>query len=239
MKKNITKIDTGRFQDIIWKIKKTKKGKWVLKHLISLFLPYQRWDRETIKAEFDYSLFYELNNGKKRYSTLSYGLSYEDFLLKDCSESELEIKRILSNSQRATKDRFFEMELNMKRRSQKDREKEFEKRYGNLSIEMQEWIKKNHLSSISRYEERLSTVSTPDNVSIGVLSDNVSSHQRNIEMREDIMNGLNTKDIILLTDIVTMVPEKIAKKQGIKLESANRQIARLHNKVINILKEST
>ena len=52
------------------------------------------------------------------------------------------------------------------------------------------------------------------------------------------MNGLNTKDIILLTDIVTMVPEKIAKKQGIKLESANRQIARLHNKVINILKES-
>lgn len=229
MKKNITKIDTGRFQDIIWKIKKTKKGKWVLKHLISLFLPYQRWDRETIKAEFDYSLFYELNNGKKRYSTLSYGLSYEDFLLKDCSESELEIKRILSNSQRATKDRFFEMELNMKRRSQKDREKEFEKRYGNLSIEKQDRIKKNHLSSINRYEERLPTVST---------SDNVSSHQRNIEMREDIMNGLNTKDIILLTYIVTMLPEKIAKKQGIKLESVNRQIARLRNKVINILKES-
>lgn len=204
MKKNITKIDTGRFQDIIWKIKKTKKGKWVLKHLISLFLPYQRWDRETIKAEFDYSLFYELNNGKKRYSTLSYGLSYEDFLLKDCSESELEIKRILSNSQRATKDR----------------------------------IKKNHLSSINRYEERLPTVSTSDNVSNDVLSDNVSSHQRNIEMREDIMNGLNTKDIILLTYIVTMLPEKIAKKQGIKLESVNRQIARLRNKVINILKES-
>ena len=229
MKKNITKIDTGRFQDIIWKIKKTKKGKWVLKHLISLFLPYQRWDRETIKAEFDYSLFYELKKKKKRYSTLSYGLSYEDFLLKDCSESELEIKRILSNSQRATKDRFFEMELNMKRRSQKDREKEFEKRYGNLSIEKQDRIKKNHLSSINRYEERLPTVST---------SDNVSSHQRNIEMREDIMNGLNTKDIILLTYIVTMLPEKIAKKQGIKLESVNRQIARLRNKVINILKES-
>ncbi|WP_375148584.1 hypothetical protein [Enterococcus mundtii] len=130
------------------------------------------------------------------------------------------------------------MELNMKRRSQKDREKEFEKRYGNLSIEKQDRIKKNHLSSINRYEERLPTVSTSDNVSNDVLSDNVSSHQRNIEMREDIMNGLNTKDIILLTYIVTMLPEKIAKKQGIKLESVNRQIARLRNKVINILKES-
>ncbi|WP_142962445.1 hypothetical protein [Enterococcus casseliflavus] len=236
MKKN--SLEIKNFDIINWKIKSTEKGKWMLKRLFSNLLPYHIWDKRTIKDEFAYSILFELSNGKKRFTTTGSDISYEEYLLSDCSESSYEIFKILSNAKRATIDRFFQKELNRKRRMEKDRKIEFEKKYGKLSNDEKQFIKKNRLSKINRYKNKYEIGDLSDNVSYGGLSENVSIHQRNMEIMDELIQRLKDTELVFLMEIMMMEPEVISKKQGIKTESVNRKIIRLREKVLSIIDES-
>lgn len=238
MKKNSCKIDNDYFDAICWKIKRTEKGKWIFKSLLSILSSYHIWDRNTIKSEFDYSIFYELNNGKQRYSVSGGNSFYEEFLLSDCSESSYEIIKILSNVKRATLDRFFLKELNMKRRPEKDRKDEFERKYGKLSNDTKDFIKKNRLSEINRYENKYEILHDEFNISYGGVSENVSNHQRKMEITDELIEGLKFTDLILLKEIMILEPEVISRKRDVKAESINRKINRLRKKVLSIVRES-
>ena len=179
-----------------------------------------------------------MSNGKKRFTTAENDISYEEYLLSDCSESSYEIIKILSNARRVTIDRFFEKELNRKRRMDKDRKIEFEKKYGKLSNDEKQFIKKNRLSEINRYKNKYEIGDLSDNVSYGGLSENVSIHQRNMEIMDELIQRLKNTELVFLIEIMMMEPEVISKKQGIKTESVNRKIIRLREKVLSIIDES-
>lgn len=202
----------------------------MLSKLFSNINPYGQWDFETINMEFDYSVFGELNNGKKRYKKLNRKFTYEIFLLSDCRESESEIGKILLNAKRTTQDRFFNEKLNLKRRSEKEK-KEFEKRYGELSVEEQNKIKKNRLSKINRYESRFETYQPVKG--IDSLSDNISNYHKEIEVLIVVTEVLNKKAILFIHKLQIAEPEKIALQDDIKLNSVQKRRKLLYVKVRN------
>lgn len=227
-------------EKLLWKARQSKFYQYSLNKIYMVASEKGHWDMRRTQDEFELNISLEMMRGKQRFFEQGYSIfndGYELLLLSDTAESQTAMNNIVSNARSRTMKHYIQEEEGKVGKNQKEIQKEFEKKYNYLSEESKMAIKKGRKSGINRYKKPVIFVELGENQNY--LKDNTVDCQADMELEELVMNELNEKEKLLLSDLMEFSDEEIAEKNGVESDSIKRRRRRLRNKIETLLDTST
>lgn len=173
----------------------------------------------------------QLMKQRVKFLSTNSGQRYVSMLLSDSLEADYHIKQIVSNARSRTIESYLE-EIKMKRKSQKEIDRDFNSMHGHLSEKEQNKIKKGRRSGVNRYKPN---VCVELDVNPPSLGDDIVTQLQEIELQAILKKELTEKEYIFMNQLKEFSCEEIARVRQIDIASVGRKKRRLRDKIREIL----
>ncbi|HCM86299.1 MULTISPECIES: hypothetical protein [Enterococcus] len=173
----------------------------------------------------------QLMKQRVKFLSTNSGQRYVSMLLSDSLEADYHIKQIISNARSRTIESYLE-EIKMKRKSQKEIDRDFNSMHGHLSEKEQNKIKKGRRSGVNRYKPN---VCVELDVNPPSLGDDIVTQLQEIELQAILKKELTEKEYIFMNQLKEFSCEEIARVRQIDIASVGRKKRRLRDKIREIL----
>lgn len=170
----------------------------------------------------------QLMKQRVKFLSTNSGQRYVSMLLSDSLEADYHIKQIISNARSRTIESYLE-EIKMKRKSQKEIDRDFNSMHGHLSEKEQNKIKKGRRSGVNRYKPN---VCVELDVNPPSLGDDIVTQLQEIELQAILKKELTEKEYIFMNQLKEFSCEEIARVRQIDIASVGRKKRRLRDKMI-------
>lgn len=173
----------------------------------------------------------QLMKQRVKFLSTNSGQRYVSMLLSDSLEADYHIKQIISNARSRTIESYLG-EIKMKRKSQKEIDRDFNSMHGHLSEKEQNKIKKGRRSGVNRYKPN---VCVELDVNPPSLGDDIVTQLQEIELQAILKKELTEKEYIFMNQLKEFSCEEIARVRQIDIASVGRKKRRLRDKIREIL----
>lgn len=234
MKKNTEKPATVEsvIKKIRYKKPYSKLYNWSIEYIWESTVKDNGWlTKKDLADTYLAEVHEQIMKQQMKFHSTSSGQRYLSMLLSDSLEAEYHIKQIISNARSRTIESYLE-EIKMKRKSQKEIDRDFNSMYGHLSQKEQNKIKKGRRSGVNRYKPN---VCVELDVNPPSLGDDIVTQLQEVELEAILKKGLTEKEYIFMNQLKECSYEEIARARQIDIASVGRKKRRLRDKIREIL----
>lgn len=234
MKENIWKPTTVEraINKIRYKKPYSKLYNWSIEYIWESTVKDNGWlTKKDLADTYLAEIYKQIVKRNMKFRNTSSSHRYVALLLSNTVEADYHIKQIISNARSRTIE-FYSKEIKMKRKSQKEIDRDFNSMHGHLSQMEQNDIKKGRRSGVNRYKPNICAELDVNPPSLG---DDIDTQLQEVELQAILKKELTEKEYIFMNQLKGFSCEEIARIRQIDISSVRRKKRRLRDKIREIL----